>query len=168
MSLPSSAGFPTLAIDARTCRAGRRIALLTLLLAACSPALVAGNLGSGAVLGVMAVIVIGLGTGLVGSGWLGARQISRVVWQADGRWLLTDVSGQDYEATLRPDTRMSTSFIWLHWHLANSRGASMLLATGDAPADELRRLRVRLKLDRRADGSATSMRATARTRKFTA
>jgi len=44
----------------------------------------------------------------------------------------------------------------------------MLLAAGDAPAEELRRLRIRLKLDRRAGERATSMRTTARARKFTA
>ncbi|HWK74107.1 MAG TPA: hypothetical protein VNQ81_07540 [Povalibacter sp.] len=149
-------------------RAGRRLALLTLLLATASPALVAGNIGLEAALGGAAAVLIVLWMGLIGAGWLGARQITRVVWQADGLWRLTDRRGQNYEATLRPDTRMSTSFIWLHWNLPNFRDASMLLAAGDAPADELRRLRIRLKLDRRAGGRATSMRTTARARKFTA
>lgn len=168
MSLPSSADFPALTVDVRIRRAGRLLALLTVLLAAGSPALLAGHVGPPAALGAAAAILIVLWTGLTGAGWLGARQIIRIMWQADGRWRLTDRRGQDYEATLRPDTRMSTNFIWLRWDLPNSRDASMLLAAGDAPADELRRLRVRLKLDRRAGDRATSMRAAARARTFTA
>lgn len=168
MSLPSSAGFPTLAVDARRRRVGRLIAVLVLLLAAGSPALMAGSIGLGVVLSGTAAVLIVLWAGLVGAGWLGSRQITRVVWQADGRWLLTDERGRDYEATLRPDTRMSTNFIWLRWDLPTVRGASMLLAAGDASADELRRLRVRLKLDRRAGACATSMRAATQARKFTA
>lgn len=168
MSLPSSAGFPALTVDVHARRAGRLLALLASLLAAVSPALLASRIGFAAVMGCAAAILIVLWAGLIGAGWLGARQITLVVWQADGRWRLTDRGGRHHLAMLRADTRMSTNLIWLHWELENSRKASMLLATGDAPADQLRRLRVRLNLDRHAGEHATSMRTSAQARKFTA
>lgn len=169
MSSAFSPGFPTLALDVSLRRCGRRLAVLLLALSGAAPALAASNIGIPAAL-TLALLALAAGAcGLVRAGWLGGRrQITRIVWQADGRWLLTDARGRHHEAILRPDTRMSTSFIWLRWQLPNSpsRAPAMLLARGDAAADDLRRLRVRLKLDRRA--GATYMRTAGQARAFTA
>jgi hypothetical protein len=91
------------------------------------------------------------------AGWIGhQRQIIRIVWQADGRWFLTNARGGTVEAALRADTRISKRAIWLRWDIqldcpgpwASIPLRSMLLVTGDLPEPDLRRLFVRLRIDR--------------------
>lgn len=169
----SSQGLPTLELDVRSRRAETFVAVLVTALAVAAPWLSmglstglsmgppAGSLSSFAFAfsGVAAVVVP---VGFWRAGWIGRqRQIIRIVWQADGRWFLTHAHGRTAEAVLRADTRISTRAIWLRWDIQLDRPAprastsqvtvtrgSMLLATADVPEPDLRRLFVRLRLDR--------------------
>lgn len=165
----SSQGLPTLELDVRSRRAETFVAVLVTTLAVAAPWLSTGlSMGpptgalssfAFAVSGVAAVVVP---IGFWRAGWIGRqRQIICIVWQADGRWFLTNAHGGTVEAVLRADTRISTRAIWLRWDIQLDRPTprastsqvsvtrgSMLLATGDVPEADLRRLFVRLRLDR--------------------
>lgn len=169
----SSQGLPTLELDVRSRRAETLVAALAMMLAVAAPWLsvglsmgplpssLTGSLSSFAFALSVAVAVV-VPVGFRCAGWIGRqRQIIRIVWQADGRWFLTNAHGRTAEAVLRADTRISTRAIWLRWDIQLDRPTprastsqvsvtrgSMLLATGDVPEADLRRLFVRLRLDR--------------------
>jgi hypothetical protein len=80
------------------------------------------------------------------NGWLGGRhRIQHVAWLSDGRWWLTDSAGRRCAARLRGQTRVAGRWIWLCWY-TDRRTRYLLLSPGDIPADELRRLAVRLRV----------------------
>jgi hypothetical protein len=141
----SSQGLPTLELDVRTRRTERRVAALAIALAAGAPWLMDPDFG----IAVLALSVAGAILSWAGfrrAGWIGgSRRIGRVSWQADGQWLLVDARGKEFEAVLRPDTRVAAGFIWLRWNAEGVR--SMLLTKGDVPVGQLRRLGLRLRLD---------------------
>jgi hypothetical protein len=149
MSLP---GSPTLELDVGPRRTERRVALLAISFAAAAPWL-AGADWTMALLGALGAGICW--RGFQQAGWLGGeRRISRVSWQAEGRWLLTDHGGRQFEVWLRPDSRVAAGLVWLRWDtgathtLRTEQGArSMLLTLGDIPGSQLRRLCVRLRLD---------------------
>lgn len=159
-------GSPTLTLDVRTRRTERLWAFSTIWLTAATPALVISSMGIPAAILASAAIAVSLWMGFRRVGWIGRGQLARIVWQADGRWVLTFLNGRQFEAVLRPDSRMSTRLIWLRWEIPrdirNGWTASLrhwmnpdwmnpiclLLAAGDTSASDFRRLRVRLRTDR--------------------
>lgn len=174
----SSQGLPTLELDVRSRRAQRVVALSVTALAVAAPCLLGSFALSQALslaLSVVAAVVLPIG--FWRAGWIGRQhQIIRIVWQADGRWFLSDTHGRTVEAALRADTRISTRALWLRWDIqfdppmnrastlpsaipqvadvaANviaklaANRKSMLLVAGDVPESDLRRLFVRLRID---------------------
>jgi hypothetical protein len=88
------------------------------------------------------------------AGWLGGRlRLRRIAWQVDGGWLLTDFSGATRQAELRGDSRLGAGCAWLRWDVQRGAGwlwartCTLLLVPGDVSAPDLRRLRVRLRID---------------------
>lgn len=161
----SSQGLPTLELDVRLRRTETVIAAVATTLAVA----VAWSLAFPAFALSMAAAVV-VPVGFRRAGWIGnQRKIIRIVWQADGRWFLTDAHGRTCEAVLRADTRISTKAIWLRWDIQLDQPTpmstrvltnlmsmllmlttprSMLLAPADVPEPDLRRLFVRLRMDR--------------------
>lgn len=96
--------------------------------------------------GAAGLIVIGFG--LWRAGWIGSRhRIVGLSWQADGRWLLADGGQNTFTGELAGGTRLFGNALWLQWTTPNHRFRSMLLATGDLPAGQLRALAVRLRIE---------------------
>jgi hypothetical protein len=88
------------------------------------------------------------------AGWLGGRpRLQRIAWQVDGGWLLTDFSGATRHAELRGDSRLGAGCAWLRWDVQPGAGGlpagtcTLLLVPGDVSAPDLRRLRVRLRIE---------------------
>jgi hypothetical protein len=156
----SSPGSPTLDIDVRPRRAESCVAGASILLTAIAPWLLpaTGAVTPAALVMTGAASLAGAVLTWVGfraAGWLGgSRRVVRVSWQADGQWKLTDgrekARGMGLEnelsAELRPDTRVGTGWVWLRWNAEGVR--SMLLIQGDVSNAELRRLCLRLRLER--------------------
>jgi hypothetical protein len=145
MSLP---GSPRLDIQVRERRAERWVASGSSVLALLLPWLIVPAEGS-----VLLAVAAGLvAASVVAAGfyraawWSGPRRLERVIWDQEGYWLLMDASGRTREVQLA-QTRLGPGCAWLHWH--TSRPHTLLLMTGDVPADQLRRLSVRLRIDRR-------------------
>jgi hypothetical protein len=156
----SSPGLPTLDLEVASRRTEKRVALLAICLAAAAPWLMDPG---------WEMLLPGMGAsglcwlGFQRAGWLdGKRRIGRVSWRTEGHWLLTDAQGREFEATLRPDTRVAAGLVWLRWNAVDARGRhalrilrgrarSMLLTSGDIPQPQLRRLCVRLRLARGGD-----------------
>jgi len=148
MPLPES---PRLDIDVRQRRAERWIAVISTSLAPALPWLLLDSLAgvrwASAAASAGLLIALILGAGFHRAGWLaGSRRIARMVWSADGFWVLIDTAGRAREACLAADTRIGPGCVWLRWQTPDSH--SMLLLPGDAPPDQLRRLLVRLRIDR--------------------
>ncbi len=159
----SSQGSPTLDLDVRARRTERRIAVTATLAAVVAPLLlqIDWRLSAAAAL----VCAFTVGCGFWSAGWLPAVQpaghrLCRLVWLADGRWLLTNERGDQFETSLLDDTRLGFGCAWLRWttHLdqiapgrTDRNGMrhryAMLLGPGDLRASDLRRLQVRLAVD---------------------
>jgi hypothetical protein len=143
MSLPESS---RLDIDVRERRAERRVAVTVISLGAMPPWLLLDSVQwLGLVAGLLSVLT--MAAGFHWAGWLaGSRRIERVVWSADGFWMLIDAAGRNREAWLAADSRVGARCAWLRWRVPGVN--SMLLMPGDVPPDQLRRLSVRLRIDR--------------------
>jgi hypothetical protein len=146
MSLP---GSPRLDIQIRERRAERWVASGSSVLALLLPCLLVPAGGS-----VLLALAAGLGAAAVvaagfyrAAWWPGPHRIERVIWDQEGYWFLMDASGRTREVQLAADTRLGPGCVWLHWHTC--RPHSLLLMKSDLPADQLRRLSVRLRMDRR-------------------
>jgi hypothetical protein len=142
----SSPGSPTLDLDVHNRRTERLIACVTIAMAMISPWLIhpLGSLQL-ALLSTTATSLVA--AGLWRLGWIGQRhRLDRIVWLADGRWLLSTGSGERIEAELSHTTRRGRTFAWLRWRAPHRY--SMLLLRGDLAGSELRRLLVRLGIDR--------------------
>jgi hypothetical protein len=154
----SSAGLPRLDIDVRERRGERWAALIGSALVLFLPWLLlpwlavsapgTAHLMIPALLGVvLAAVSI---AAFYRAGWLaGARRVERVIWDREGNWMLQDAAGRMRETHLRADTRIGPGCLWLRWQLTSPH--TMLLIAGDIPADQLRRLSVRLRIDRHHD-----------------
>jgi hypothetical protein len=95
--------------------------------------------------GLAGAAVCAIALGLWRAGWIGSRyRITGVSWSADGRWSLVDRHRSAIPALLSGDTRLAGEVVWLRWRTAHGGSRSMLLAHGDMPAGQLRKLRVRL------------------------
>jgi hypothetical protein len=68
------------------------------------------------------------------------------VWQGDGRWELTLVSGREIEAILLTSTYVRTSLIVLNFRCHRILPCSLVLFRDALDEDLARRLRVRLRL----------------------
>jgi hypothetical protein len=140
-------------IDVRARRAERLLVLLALLAVAFAAALLSAlsPLPTAAFFVSSAAFVL---FGYWRQGWLGGRsRLAAVSWLPDGRWLLTDDCQTGMPAELRADSRIGSRWLWLRWDTDRARRPrchSMLLLQGDIPADELRRLLVRLRLQSHA------------------
>jgi hypothetical protein len=142
----SSRNSPTLTLEVRRRRAETLVAWLALATAACAVVLfgAAASWTQWFAAGGVGVIALGLWR----AGWIGAGQrIVGVQWLADGRWLLADCHGSAIPAKLSTDTRLAGDAVWLRWNTAPGRRRSMLLVRGDMPAEQLRALRVRLRIE---------------------
>jgi hypothetical protein len=142
----SSLGSPRLDIQVHERRAERWIAVVGSALALLLPSLMlsaGGTLTLGT--GLLAACVVAAGFYRAGW-WSGPHRIERVIWDQEGYWLLLDASGRAREVRLAADTRIGPGCVWLRWHTSGPR--SLLLLPCDASADQLRRLSVRLRIDR--------------------
>jgi hypothetical protein len=145
----SSPGLPRLDIEVGQRRVERWIAAAGSALCLILPSLTARLLGVGLLPGATMGLLLATGcvAGFYRAGWIGGmRRIQRVVCHSHGDWLLLDAGGQSREARLSADTRFGPGCLWLRWETGDPR--SLLLASGDLPADQLRRLSVRLRIDR--------------------
>lgn len=145
----SSLGSPTLDLDVRLRRTERLVACVAIAAAMIGPGLIQPL----ALLGPLPLALLSMSAaslvaaGFWRSGWIGQRhRLRRIVWLADGRWLLSTGSGARLEAELSHKTRRGRAFAWLRWQAPHRY--SMLLVRGDLAGAELRRLLVRLGIDR--------------------
>jgi len=145
----SSPGSPTLDLDVRFRRTERLIACVAIAGAMTGawliqPLMLLGPLQL-ALLSTTAAVLMAVG--FWRSGWIGQRhRLDRIVWLADGRWLLSTANGERIEAELSHTTRRGGTFAWLRWRAPHRY--SMLLVRGDLAGSGLRRLLVRLGIDR--------------------
>ena len=94
-----------------------------------------------------------LGAALVGgfrrAGWLaGSRTIDSVVWDAEGRWFLSN-SGEAWEAHLCGESWINGRAMLLRWKAVEGKKppSSMLLTVADVGPFVFRRLGIRLRID---------------------
>jgi toxin CptA len=73
--------------------------------------------------------------------------IRSVLWQSDGTWRITLVSGRELEATLSPSTFVSVPLIVLNLRLGRLRRRALPLFSDALKTEQLRRLRQRLRID---------------------
>ena len=157
----SSHGLPTLTFDLHSLRAQRYVATGAVSLAAVACVLFRGTIGWS--LNILVCFMTGsvIAAAFHRAGWLGRRHcLTRITWRSDGCWIVTDARGHNFEAALRPDSRMSPHIIWLCWLIQDSHDvrrqwnpwrrlqSSLLLVRGDVPQGDFRRLLVRLRVDR--------------------
>jgi hypothetical protein len=158
----SSTSSPTVACDVRSRRVETRVAWLALTLSLGLPLVVGSMIDLPAALsmGASAVMALLIGVGLAQAGWLGSdRRLAAISWLGDGRWLLTDQAGRTVEGRLRSDARAVRGAVWLSWQVASGSipsSRSILLAQGDVPDADLRRLSARLRLHGRRDAGVVS------------
>lgn len=155
----SSTSSPTLIPEVRVRRCDAVAATLTIVAGCAGPFLIdVLAFTDGLLLGVaMGALLI---RGFVRAGWLGsANRIQTVVWAADGRWVLTDARGRRFDAVLDGSSRVWPDILWLRWQCADGLRPSMLLTRLDLAPSELRRLVVRLRLDRMQRASAPGVAA---------
>jgi hypothetical protein len=144
----SSPGSPTLIIDTSVRRTETAAIASTLVCGALAPWLVISlSVWMAALLSGLAAAVLWLA--FVQAGWRGRREIVRVSWTAEGRWLLTLRNGAALELLLDSQTRVGAHLVWLRWRtggVVSPRRSRLLSSLDLAPAD-LRRLRARLRLE---------------------
>ena len=73
--------------------------------------------------------------------------VREALWAPDGSWTLTLVSGRELEATILPATFSSTWLVVLNFRCGRWPWCSLPLFPDALDADQLRRLRVRLRLE---------------------
>ncbi|WP_089727202.1 protein YgfX [Candidatus Thiosymbion oneisti] len=83
--------------------------------------------------------------------WAGREAI----WEPDGTWTLTLVSGKQVEARLLPSTFVTPGLLVLNLRCGRWRSCAMVLLPDTLDPDLLRRLRVRLRLWGTLDKSGT-------------
>ena len=86
--------------------------------------------------------------GLWRAGWIGSRhRIVAIRWLADGRWLLADSRGLHSPASFLPTPGWSAVPSGCAGGPRRAGARSMLLTPGDLPAEQLRALAVRLRIE---------------------
>lgn len=76
----------------------------------------------------------------------GRRAVRRVVWNAEGRWTVTDGEGRVHESTLEPNPTVTPELVILRLRGADGVTRTALLLSDSADQDQVRRLRARLRL----------------------
>ena len=76
----------------------------------------------------------------------GQRALRRIVWTVDGRWRITDGLRQEHDATLEAAPTVLPELVILRLRGADGVIRTALLVVDSADADQLRRLRARLRL----------------------
>jgi hypothetical protein len=126
---------------AETCAAG-----LVLVASACGALLL--GFATWTNLLAAAVCFAAVGLGLWRAGWIGSsHRIVGLSWLAEGGWLLADGRGNTFPMELSADTCVARNAVWLHWIAPRGRCRSMLLVPSDLPANQLRALCVRLRIE---------------------
>jgi hypothetical protein len=122
------------------------VALAALAGSGLAPYLLTGLAPWGACLLSAACLSI-VGWGLHRAGWLGrhARRLAAFAWLPDGRWVLTHQHNETTQAVLGPQSRVSRHGVWLSWQ--GAAPGPLLLGRCDIPANDLRRLVVRLRIE---------------------
>jgi hypothetical protein len=137
-------------IDVGARRTEGVVVACTLTFAVVSPWLLT-SLAPAIALSAAVVVVSGLAVGFRLAGWLGGKaSIEALSWISDGRWILVDRAGVQTEAVLAAGTRVGPGLVWLRWRPLNARFPlmrTMVLTDRDLPAQTLRRLVVRLRID---------------------
>ena len=82
--------------------------------------------------------------------------IRTLTWQTDGTWTIAFVSGAPIEARLSPSTFVSVPLVVLNLHHGLIRRWSLPLFGDAIDADQLRRLRQRLRIEGAAHGNDTA------------
>jgi hypothetical protein len=127
----SSRNSSILTLDVHARRA-ERLAGWLVLVAACGAVLLLGPASSWIQL-CAAGAAVAVGLGLWRAGWIGSRH--RIV----------DLHGLPEQ--LSADTRVMRDAVWLGWRAPGGRRRSMLLVRDDLPAEQLRTLRIRLRIE---------------------
>lgn len=144
--LMSSRNSSILKLDVGLRRAETRVAGLVLAAGACGVLLLGPASWTYACAGAGCLVAIACG--LWRAGWIGSRhRIVGMQWLADGGWLLTDSRETPFPGTLSGGTRLGRDSLWLQWTTGRGRRHSMLLAPGDLPPIQLRKLAVRLRIE---------------------
>lgn len=155
----SSTSSPTLLRDVHSRHTERRVAVLALTGGGLTPFLTALPGVVSVVCALASMLVIW--AGFWRAGWVAAdHRIVALSWLTDGRWLLTDRRGRTVEGRLRPESRVGCRAVWLHWDVtgrSDFRRQSLLLAGGDIPDSDLRRLMVRLRIEGHQSQSPDNM-----------
>lgn len=73
--------------------------------------------------------------------------IHSVLWQSDGSWRISLVSGEEQEADLSPSTFVSVPLIVLDLRLGRLRHRALALFSDALDPEQLRRLRQRLRIE---------------------
>lgn len=74
----------------------------------------------------------------------GHRALVRLVWQADGQWLVVDSSGNRAEADLLGNSCVHSRLMVLNFRLKTGKRRTRVVLGDELGADPLRRLRARL------------------------
>lgn len=74
----------------------------------------------------------------------GSRALARLVWQADGQWLVVDNAGRKDEAELLGNSCVHSLGMVLNFRLKSGRRRTRVVLGDELGADPLRRLRARL------------------------
>ena len=98
--------------------------------------------------------VLGVAVGAFALSWLwlrrhpalgfGKRALMRLVWNADGTWLVEDAEERKSSAQLLPSTYVHPRLIALNFKLGSGARRTRLILGDEADAEPLRRLRARL------------------------
>ena len=109
----SSQGSPTLDLDVGSRHIESVVVVLTLAFAILAPLLL--RLAPLAQVGADRAWRYVIGGGFWWAGWWGERRILRIVWQSDGRWMLSSRSAAPVEVRLLPASRRGPGCVWLRW-----------------------------------------------------
>lgn len=142
----SSPGSPSINLDVRARRAEPAVVAFAIAATLCGLAFSNESIFS-VILAAACLLtsVVGL---FYTVGWLGGpRRLTRIVWQAEGGWLLCDAGGMTHACELSGASRVTPYVAWLCWTGRWTR--PLLLVSGDVPDADFRRLVVRLRLDAR-------------------
>lgn len=74
----------------------------------------------------------------------GKRAIVKILWGADGKWLLTDAEGRKSEATLLPSSYVHARLIVLNFKLNSGTKRTRIIIGDEVVQEQLRHLRARL------------------------
>lgn len=98
-----------------------------------------------AVLGILVLLAASLTCGLCRVLLLSPRAVSALTYDRDGTWSLELVDGAELTVELRPGALIHPRFMVLSFR-GPRRGLSLALIDDNADRDQVRRLRVRLRL----------------------